>query len=415
MKKTKAKATARVRAKTRPKTKVAAKVAAKRVAKAVTRAIKKVARRAAPKRTAPKQIAYVATRKGLLAFQRRGLGWSAAAPAFLGEPVSAVLPDPRTGRLYAALRLGHFGTKLHHSDDGGTTWTELAAPAFPKQEEKDGEKKGPADDMVWTLVPGGADEPEVLRAGTTPGGLFRSADGGKSWQLIESLWNDPARAKWFGGGYDHPGIHSVLVDPRDSKRIRLGVSIGGVWASSDGGATWRQSGNGMRNAYMPPDKAGEPATQDVHRMASPAVNPDIVWLQHHNGIFRSTDGGANFTEITKVAPSVFGFVAAAHPLDPKTAWFVPGVQDVQRIPVGGRLVVTRTQDGGSTFEAIGKDLPRQDCYDLIYRHGLAVDGAGEHLVMGSTTGNLWIGDKGGLRWSLVSGHLPPIAAVAWSG
>ena len=121
-------------------------------------------------------------------------GWVADAPAFLGEPVSAVLPDARTGRVYAALRLGHFGVKLHRSDDSGMTWAEVAAPAFAKQEEKDG-VKGPSIDMVWTLAAGGADEPDTIWAGTTPGGLFRSTDAGASWHLIDSLWNDPARAK----------------------------------------------------------------------------------------------------------------------------------------------------------------------------------------------------------------------------
>jgi hypothetical protein len=370
-----------------------------------------------------KLTAYAGTRKGLFSFRKRGLHWvPVGEPAFLGEPVSAVLHDARTGRIYAALRLGHFGVKLHRSDDGGKTWTEMTAPAFSKNEKKldpnvdprTVEKKGPSVDMIWTLVAGGAEEPETIWAGTTPGGLFRSTDGGQSWQLIESLWNNPAREKWFGGGYDFPGIHSVLVDPRDARRVSIGISIGGVWRSEDAGKTWAQIGNGMRNAYMPPDKAGDPASQDVHRLASPLADPDVVWVQHHNGIFRSADGAETFKEIKKVKPSTFGFAVAAHPHDPKTAWFVPGVQDVQRIPVDARLVVTRTRDGGKTFDAITSGLPRKDCYDLIYRHGLDVDSEGEHLVMGSTTGNLWIGDRQGSRWAHVSGHLPPIAAVAWS-
>ena len=268
-------------------------------------------------RTKPmKQTAFAGTRKGLFAFRRRGLHWALAGePAFLGEPVSAVLHDPRTGRIFAALRLGHFGVKLHRSDDNGATWREMNASAFSKDEKKMDpnvdprtvEKKGPSVDMIWTLVPGGAEEPETIWAGTTPGGLFRSTDGGESWQLLSSLWNDPARAKWFGGGYDVPGIHSVLIDPRDAKHISIGISIGGVWRSDDAGSTWAQTGNGMRNAYMPPDKAGDPATQDVHRLAAPLADPDVVWVQHHNGIFRSSDAGNTFTEITGVAPSTFGF------------------------------------------------------------------------------------------------------------
>lgn len=149
-------------------------------------------------------------------------------------------------------------------------------------------------------------------------------------------------------------------------------------------------------------------------MASPKADPDVIWLQHHNGIFRSIDGGLTFKEIKKVKPSVFGFAVAAHPHDAKTAWFVPGIKDMYRVPVDGRLVVTRTTDGGRTFEALGNGLPRKNCFDLVYRHGLDVDGEGEHLAMGSTTGNFSIGDRAGKRWHHVAGHLPPIAAVAWA-
>lgn len=187
---------------------------------------------------------HVASRKGLFSFTQAGAAWSAGPPAFLGEPVTAVLADPRDGTLYAALRLGHFGVKLHRSDNAGATWTELPAPAFPA-EPGDG-AAAPSVDMIWTLAAGGADEPGVLWAGTLPGALFRSADRGASWALNRSLWGRPERAQWFGGGYDHPGIHTIHVDPCDPRRLTLGVSCGGVWKSADTGATWRQTGQGLR-------------------------------------------------------------------------------------------------------------------------------------------------------------------------
>ncbi len=175
----------------------------------------------------------VATRKGLFRFERKGAGWFAGPPAFVGQPVTAVLGDWRDGTRYAALNLGHFGVKLHRSDDKGRNWTEVAAPALPSEP---GNENAKAVQLIWTLEPGGPDEAGVLWAGTIPGGLFRSADRGASWSLVESLWNVPERAKWFGGGYDDAGIHSIHVDPRDPAKLTLGISCGGVWKSDDAGA-----------------------------------------------------------------------------------------------------------------------------------------------------------------------------------
>lgn len=355
-------------------------------------------------------VFYAASRKGLFTFRRNGGDWVTAKPDFLGEPVSAVLKDKRDGAVYAALNLGHFGIKLKRSDDDGATWNDMTPPAFPKAAE--GEEDAPSVNMIWSLETGGADEPGVLWAGVNPGALFRSDDRGESWTLIESLWNREERKGWFGGGYDDPGVHSILVDPRDSARLTLGISCGGVWKSDDRGASWRLCGQGLRAAYMPPEQAHELNTQDPHRLAMCASSPDTVWCQHHNGVFLSRDGGETFTEIEDIKPAVFGFAVAAHPHDPDTAWLAPGVKDEYRVPVDARLVVTRTKDGAQNFTALSKGLP-EPSYDLIYRHALAVDETGDRLVMGSTTGNLWVSDNGGDDWRQLSAYLPPIAQVAF--
>ncbi len=348
----------------------------------------------------------VATRKGLVRID--GGGRIAGPPAFLGDPVSAVLADPRDGTLYAALRLGHFGVKLYRSEDGGASWIEVAAPAFPKAPDP---ADAPAVDMVWTLEAGGPDEPGRIWAGTLPAALFVSDDRGSSWRLVEALWERPERKGWMGGGYDLPGLHTILVDPRDARRLTVAISTGGIWRSADGGASWSLVGRGLRQDHVPPEHTFDPGFQDPHRLACCAAAPDVVWCQHHNGIFRSTDGGEHFVEFPDVRPAVFGFAVAAHPKDPLTAWFVPAVRDERRVPVDGRLLLTRTRDGGASFEALGRGLPERDCFDLVYRHALEVDGSGEHLAMGSTTGHLWASDDGGESWRLLAGNLAPIAAV----
>ena len=352
----------------------------------------------------------VATRKGLFEFRADGEGWTRTRVSFLGSPVSMAMHDPRDGALYAALDLGHFGVKLHRSDDGGESWAEIGCPSYEGVGEGEG---APSLSLVWALEPGGPDQPGHLWAGTIPGGLFESADRGASWSLVRGLWDDPLREKWFGGGYDKPGIHSICVDPRDSRKVAVAISTGGVWETQDGGATWRIGGAGLRAEYMPPDQAYTPVHQDVHRMVRCRAAPDSLWIQHHNGVFKSTTGIDQWAEL-KPQPSGFGFAVAVHPERPGTAWFAPAVKDEKRYPVDGRMVVTRTRDGGETFEVLSQGLPQADAYDLIYRHGLEVDETGERLVMGSTTGNLWSSEDGGERWRHISAHLPPIYAVRFA-
>ncbi len=368
---------------------------------------------------------HVATRKGLFTAARSASGWEIAKVDFLGENASMVLQDPRDNALYVALSHGHFGVKLHRSDDNGATWTECGVPLMPPYTEADAAKQAEAGEFgarrdfsklheIWELTPGGDDQPGTLWAGTIPGGLFKSTDRGESWTLIESLWDRDDRWQWFGGGKDSPGINSVIVHPQDSQQVMVGLSCGGVWLTKDGGDTWETRAAGLRNEYMPPEEAGNPNAQDVHRLVQCPSQPDALWIQHHNGIFRSTNGGEHWQELENVQPSVFGFAVVVHPDDSNTAWFVPGVKDECRVPVDGRLIVNRTRDGGQTFEQLSNGLPQQHCYDLIYRHCLDIDGSGDRLAMGSTTGSLWVSENGGDDWRCISTHLPPIHCVRFA-
>jgi hypothetical protein len=348
------------------------------------------------------------TRKGLFDIRRNSRGWEIARTAFLGDPISMLLRDPRDAALYAGQALGHFGVKLQRSRDDGATWRELPAPAFAKQEGND---EGPSVSSIFSLETGGSDQTGLLWCGTIPGGLFLSKDHGESWSLVESLWNAPERQEWFGGGTGEPAIDSICVDPRDPRHVAVAVSCGGVWQTRDGGTSWRLTAEGMYAEYMPPQRRNDQRIQDVHRMVQCEARPDVLWAQHHNGVFRSTDGAASWQEVTAIRPSKFGFAVAAHPRDPDTAWFVPGVKDECRIPVGGKLAVARTCDGAGTFEVLSNGLPQTHAYDIVYRHGLDVDDTGERLAMGSTTGHLWVSEDGGDSWTLVAGNLPPISCV----
>lgn len=360
----------------------------------------------------------VSTRKGLFTVARGARGWEVAGVDFLGDNVSIALVDRRDGRRYAALDHGHFGVKLHRSAGGG--WEEIAAPAYPPKpaghEERDmwGRPLEWSTARIWALEPGGADQPGVLWCGTLPGGLFRSADHGASWEIVRPLWNHPKRREWMGGGADLPGLHSICLDPRDSRRVWVAVSTGGIWHSADGGESWSQWGEGMRAEYMPPERAHDPAVQDVHRLAQCPAEPRRMWVQHHNGIFVSSDEGRSFSEVTTARPSAFGFAVVVHPKDPDAAWFVPGLKDEKRFPPDGRLVVSRTRDGGASFEVLTRGLPQRHAYDLVYRHALCIDASGERLAFGSTTGGLWVSEDQGESWAGVTHTLPPVHAVCFA-
>lgn len=368
-------------------------------------------------------LLHVCTRKGLFTLRRDpGTGgWKIAGSAFLGAQTTMSLVDPRDGAWYVALALGHFGAHLHRSRDAGTTWQEVAAPRFPEgavvpQRMPEGPVEGenptkPASlSEIWALETAGT-LPGELWAGTIPGALFHSADGGDSWRLVEPLWNRPERMQWFGGGKDDSGVHSICVHPLDPRVVRISISCGGVWETLDGGDTWRVIGHGLRAEYLPPDQAYEPNAQDPHRMVACPAAPDGMWIQHHNGVFRSTDGGRLWTELHTPNPSVFGFAVAVHPRDPNTAWLAPAKKDEFRYPVDAAVVVSKTTDGGETFEVKRQGLPQNDAYDIVYRHALDVDATGDRLAMGSSTGSLWVSEDGGESWVTVSNHLPPIYAL----
>lgn len=361
----------------------------------------------------------LSTRKGLFVAQRGGASaaaWRITGPHFAGEPVTFTYVDPRSGHWYSALRLGHFGVKLKRSPDRGASWQDLAAPALPAKPSSGPWAADPTPwsvDLVWTVTAGGADRPGVLWAGCLPAGLFRSADDGQSWQLIESLWFNEQRLGWFGGGYDHAAIHSIVVDPRDSSHITVAISCGGIWDSRDDGATWTLIGRGQIATYVPEGASQDLNTQDPHRLDICAARPDVVWVQHHCGVFRSVNGALDFEPLQPPAGYDFGFAVAADPTNPERAWFVPADSDAKRYAIDGALCVMRTDDGGRSFRLFRAGLPQQQAWQLVYRHALVVDSEGQSLAMASTTGSVWTSDDAGEHWQVLEGLFPPVAALAW--
>ena len=350
------------------------------------------------------------TRKGLITYQRNGTNWKHKSTSFLGIPVSLTHVDSRTDTWWACLDHGHWGQKLHKSQDQGETWEEVEAPKFKEGVEvKEGEAA--AVRYLWAFAEGGPDRENTLYIGTEPGGLFQSQDGGSSFSLVESLWNHPSRKEhWVGGGRDYAGIHSIVVDPRNSDHLYIGVSVAGVFESTDGGANWEVRNKGLRADFLPDPHAE--IGHDPHLLVSCPSKPDVLWQQNHCGIFRSTDGARSWQDVTQEdGPAKFGFAVAVSENNPDQAWVVPAISDEIRVAVDNALCVCRTDDGGTSWMDFRKGLPQQNCFDIVFRH--ALDVTGNSLAFGTTTGNLFLSDDFGESWECLSSNLPMVYSVAF--
>lgn len=356
-----------------------------------------------------KSTLLIGSRKGLIIARKTQGRWQLTDVHHEGIPVSIAWADPRSGTWWSCFDHGHWGVKMQRSEDEGRTWAEVTAPAYPEGAEI---KEGvPATTRyLWAMQQGGHDRPGRLWVGTEPGGLFRSDNSGNAFHLVDSLWNHPSRTggQWFGGGRDHAGIHSVVVDPRNSDRVLIGVSCSGVFETTDGGVTWQGRNQGLRADYLP-DPSSEYG-HDPHILVAAPTHPDILWQQNHCGIFRSTDGGSSWTDISEPEGNArFGFALSVATDNPNQAWVAPANSDVTRVALQRKLCICRTDDGGRSWTTFRKGLPQDFCFDIVYRHALVSDG--DDVLFGTTTGNLFASGDRGESWSTLANYLPMVYSL----
>jgi len=211
-----------------------------------------------------------------------------------------------------------------------------------------------------------------------------------------------------------PELSHYVLDDQGHIRKHVAVSCGGVWQTTDVGQSWLLTADGMKADFLPPESEQHPNTQDPHRMLQCAAQPDVLWVQYHCGLYRSTNGGHLWVGIPAREPSGFGFAVACDPLDPLRAWFVPAQADTHRYAVDGQIVANHTDDGGKSFKTFTRGLPQAHAYHLVYRHRLEMSPDRHILAMASTTGGLWISADAGEQWHCVSRDLPPVAALGWA-
>jgi photosystem II stability/assembly factor-like uncharacterized protein len=352
-------------------------------------------------------VVAVGTRKGLWIAQQAapGRAWQLGEPRFLMQEVPAVAWDSsETGRLLVGVRSEHWGPTVASSSDLGATWSE----------PEDGAVRFPADteaalERIWQIAPDPA-RPGSVWAGCEPTSLWRSTDGGTSFELVRGLWDHPHRPQWWPGG-GGACLHTVLPHPDDDDRVLVAMSTGGVYVTEDGGSSWRPSNTGVAAPYQP-DPYPE-FGQCVHKVARDAANPDSYYLQNHGGVYRSKDGGGTWTSIADGLPADFGFVMLTHPRRGGTLWTVPLTADVERIPPGSRLRMHRSDDGGDTWCEIGRGLPEHAWVSVLRdaAHVVAEDDGPATLVLGTRDGCVYASADDGERFEEVARHLPDVLSV----
>jgi photosystem II stability/assembly factor-like uncharacterized protein len=355
-------------------------------------------------------ILSLGTRKGVFLYTSDAARsrWQLHGPFLAGQDVNHVTLDARTRNLYATGNDPWFGPRVTRSSDLGQTWRDATrSPHFAE-----GSPLGSVA-RLWRIEPGRDSEPGRLWCGVDPGALFRSDDGGDTWDEVMALSEHETRPQWAPGNGGLI-VHSIVLDPTKRERMWLGLSSPSVFRSDDGGVSWRPANRGIKNGYTRYDPSAEEYPelgQCVHHVVHSAA-PDRLYAQVHWGTVRSDDGADTWVDITAGLPSDFGMVIAAHPRNADVAYVVPLVSGEFRTPPEGKLRVYRTADAGATWEPLSKGLPQQRAYMGTYREGMAIDRldpAG--LYLGTNTGHLYASTDEGDSWTLLTADLPPISSV----
>jgi photosystem II stability/assembly factor-like uncharacterized protein len=358
----------------------------------------------------------VGTRKGAFVLSADGArrDWSVAGPFFAGWEIYHMKASPADpDRIYASQSSGWFGQVVQRSDDGGATWNPVGNQ-FPydgvpgTHQWYDGTPHPWEFKRVWHIEPSLAD-PDTLYAGIEDAALFRSIDGGRSWQEVAGLRKHGSGPAWQPGG-GGMCLHTILLDPSDPARMTIAISAAGSFRTEDGGATWRPINRGLRSPFMP-DPTAE-VGHCIHHLAMHPSRPGTLFMQKHWDVMRSDDAGDSWHEISGDLPTDFGFVIDVHAHEPETIYVVPIKSDAEHFPPDGRLRVYRSRCGGNQWEPLTVGLPQRDCYVNVLRDAMAVDGLDAcGVYFGTTGGQVYASSDAGDTWQAIVRDLPAVLSV----
>jgi len=379
----------------------------------------------------------VGTRKGafILTSDGKRKDWKVSGPHFAGWEIyhmkgSPVNPD----RIYASQTSGWFGQILQASEDGGKTWfqpgvkPEDATPQWPPVKSNrfaydassetgkpltthqwyDGTQHPWEFKRVWHLESSLTD-PDTVYAGVEDAALFRSTDGGVSWQELPALRGHGTGPNWQPGA-GGMCLHTVILDPTNPDRIYTAISAAGAFRTDDGGQSWKPINKGLVSNMMPNPTAE--VGHCVHHIAMNPTRPNVLFMQKHWDVMRSDDAGDNWTKISGNLPTDFGFVIDVHSHEPETIYVVPIKSDSEHFPLDGKLQVFRSRTGGNQWEPLTKGLPHENCYVNVLRDAMAVDTLDDcGVYFGTTGGQVYCSPNGGDSWHPIVHDLPAVLSI----
>jgi photosystem II stability/assembly factor-like uncharacterized protein len=359
----------------------------------------------------------VGTRKGAFVLTSDGKReqWDVSGPHFAGWEIYHLKGSPADpNRLYASQSSGWFGQQIQRSNDGGKTW-EPVGNTFEYDGVPgthlwyDGTPHPWEFARVWHLEPSLTD-PDTVYAGVEDAALFRTTDGGQTWQELAGLRTHESGRYWQPGA-GGMAVHTIVQDPSQPGRIFIAISAAGVFRTDDGGETWRPMNRGLVSPYELPNPDAE-VGHCVHRIAMHPSRPSVLFMQKHWDVTRSDDAGENWQEVSGNLPTDFGFPIDVHAHEPETIYVVPIKSDSEHYPPDGKLRVYRSRTGGNEWEALTNGLPQSDCYVNVLRDAMAVDSLDScGVYFGTTGGQVYVSTDGGDRWAPIVRDLPAVVSV----
>jgi hypothetical protein len=358
----------------------------------------------------------VGTRKGAFVLTADGTrtDWDVSGPHFGGWEMYHLKGSPADpNRIYASQSTGWFGQQIQRSDDGGASWQpvghDFSYDGVPGTHQwYDGTPHPWEFARVWHLEPSLTD-PDVVFAGVEDAALFRTSDGGASWQEVPGLREHGSGPQWQPGA-GGMCLHTILLDPQNAERMFIAISAAGAFRTDDGGASWTPINRGLQSEGIPDPDAE--VGHCVHRLAMHPSRPDTLFMQKHWDVMRSDDAGDSWHEVSGNLPTDFGFPIDVHAHEPETIYVVPITSDSLHYPPDGKLRVYRSRTGGNEWEPLTDGLPQSHCYVNVLRDAMAVDTLDDcGIYVGTTGGQIYASPNGGDSWAPIVRDLPAVLSV----